>query len=180
MCEKAFLNTSQLPSGAADPAEDAVKHQQADQADPEHRHRIADQRHNPRDLVHPCAAFHGRQHTERHADDDAHEGADRRQLHRGGKYAFYVVDHRKAGAKRYAEIALDDIAQIQKELHDQGFIQPQRAIGVVIDFLAGAFADNGQHRIDGHHPTDKEGHKQKPEHGEGNCHQRFGRFYQEA
>ncbi len=73
------------PAWPLDPAELGVEHQQPDQPEPEHRHRIAEQRAEPDHLVLPAAAMGGGDDAERNAEHDADDERQERQLEVAGK-----------------------------------------------------------------------------------------------
>ena len=74
-----------------DPAELGVEQQQAHQAEPEDRHRIADEAEDAHDLVDQAAAPDRREDAERDAEQRADQGAERRQFERRRKDAAMSV-----------------------------------------------------------------------------------------
>ena len=164
------------PSRTTDPAELAIKKHQRDQADPEHRHGIADQGHNTSDLVDPCAAFYRCQNSKWHTDGDADDGAKGGQLHRSGEHAFDVIDYRKTGAERLAKITLGDIDDVIEKLNDQWFVQTKGYVSGVAHLLAGTLANDRKNRINGHNPSDEKCNKQKAEHRDRNRSNSFDSF----
>ena len=105
------------PAWPLDPAELGVEHQQPDEPEPEHRHRIADQRAEPDHLVLPAASMRGGDHAERNAEHDADDQRQERQLERRGKDAQHVLQHRLRGDDGVAEIAVQHLQKVAPVLH---------------------------------------------------------------
>ena len=64
------------PAGAGHPVELAVEHEEPDEAEPEHRHRIAEEADDAHDMVGPAALAGTGQNAGRHADKNADDGGD--------------------------------------------------------------------------------------------------------
>ena len=139
----------------------------ADQAEPEDRHRIADQADDADDLVdRGCRACTAAQHAERHAEHGADERAERRQFERRREDAADVAHHRVGGQHRRAEIAraAPSRGRCRTARRAAGRGPAPRAPRSTT--CAGARSPTiGQHRIDRHHAADEEGDGQQPEIG---------------
>ncbi len=93
------------PARPRRPVQSGIKQQQHQQAKPEDRHGIAEERHETGKPVHPCPLPHGGGYTERKTDDGTKNDRRRRKLDRRRKGAGDVLRHRLAGRDRLAEIA---------------------------------------------------------------------------
>ena len=70
------------PPGAGDPAELAVEDEEADEAEPEHRHRIAEEPDDADDVVGPASLAGAGQNARRNADQHADDDGDRWRVRR--------------------------------------------------------------------------------------------------
>ena len=112
------------PARPADPAERGIEQQQADQAQPEHRHGIAEQGQQADHLVLPAAAMGRGQHAHRHADHHADEQGRQRQFERRGEHLQQVLQHGVRGDDGIAEIAVHHLHQVAPVLDGQGQVEP--------------------------------------------------------
>ena len=142
---------------SADPAQFGVKQHQPHQPEPEDRHRIADQAHHANNLIDNAATPHRRPDAERHAEPGPDEDAQRRQFDGRRKGAANVLHHRVRRQHRGAEIALRDLCQVNVELLVERLIQAELLTYAGDHVLGRAVANDGQHRVDGHHAADEEG-----------------------
>ena len=149
-----------------DPAELGVEQQQPDQPEPEHRHRIAEQRAEADHLVLPAPAMGGGDHAERHAEHHADEQRQEGQLDGGGKDAGHVLEHRVRGDQRDAEIAMQHFLQIAPVLHRDRQVDADLDPHPVIGRARGLVAHDGEHRVDRDDAADEEGDAGQPEEGE--------------
>src|SRR6516165_12232042 len=67
-------------AGPKHPAELAVEEEEADEAEPEDRHRIAEEADEPHHMVEGASLLRGRHHARRHPDRDADQGRDGGEL----------------------------------------------------------------------------------------------------
>ncbi|MNY70470.1 hypothetical protein D3C86_2086050 [compost metagenome] len=56
---------------------------------------------------------------------------------------------------------MQEIVQVNAELRQQGLIETQLVINLLIGAVVGVRPDNRQHRINRHHATDKKGQQQQ-------------------
>ncbi len=152
------------PARAADPAENAVEYQKPDEAEPEDRHRVADQRHDAGDLVDPAAATDRGDDAQRDPDHDTDQRSQRGKFKRRGEDPADVVDHRVRGQERDAEIAVNHVAQVIEKLHQDRLVEAHLVKDRVIGLFGGALADHGKHGVLRHQPANDEGHEQKAQH----------------
>src|SRR3546814_3214987 len=78
----------------------AVEVHQAHEAEPEHRHRIAEQAEQAHDVVGPAALVDRRDDAGGDADEDAEEGGDGGEFQGGRKHPGDVLGHRPRGQQR--------------------------------------------------------------------------------
>ena len=149
-----------------DPAELGVKQQQPDQPEPEHRHRIAEQRAEADHLVLPATAMGGGDHAERHAEHRAHEQRQQGQLHGGGKDAGHVLQHGVRGDQRDAEIGMQHFVQIAPVLDRDRQVDADLGGNPVIGRARGLVAHDGEHGVDRDDAADEEGDAGQPQEGE--------------
>ncbi|MCY1234975.1 hypothetical protein D9M72_475760 [compost metagenome] len=152
-------------AGIGDPFQPRVKDEQRQERQPEDRHRVADEADDADDLVGDAAALDGGENAERHAEDGADEGAERRKLHGRREDAADVGHDGVRGRHRNAEIAGQRLADIDEELLVEGQVQPHRLARPFDDVRRRPVAENGQNRVDRDHPADEEGDGQKAEIG---------------
>ena len=148
------------------PSKPRVEDQQRNQAEPEDRHGIADQSDDANHLVDQCAALYGRQDPERHAEDRADDGAQRRQFDRRRKHPGDVGHDRIGRQHGAAEISGQRVLQIEEKLLVDRQVEPVFLARLRDHAFLRPVADNGQHRVDRDHPSDEEGHRQQPEIGD--------------
>ena len=65
-----------------------------------------------------------------------------------------------------AEVALEDVADVDQELLPERQMQAELDPHLLVDVGRRPLADRRQHRIDRHHPADHEGDQQQAEEGE--------------
>jgi hypothetical protein len=154
------------PPRPRDPVQLAVEHQQTDQPQPEHRHRIAHQPDDPHDLVGDAARAGWRPARPR-----ARRPGCRRSCPGSPAPAWRGNSGRSSatgfrGADRGAQIALHRVADIDPELLPHRQVQAQLVAHRLHLRLGRAFADDRQHRVKGHHAADDEGDQQQAKKGD--------------
>ncbi|MNP10704.1 hypothetical protein D3C76_1028620 [compost metagenome] len=149
----------------AGPAEPGVEHQQAHHADPEDRCGVTEQGDHPCHMVAKAALVTGRDHAQWQADDDAEEDCQGGQLDGRREHPLDVVQHRVAGQQGVAEITVEQVVEVQPELHPDRLVQAHRPVHLVVGGAVGVRPDHGQHRVQRHHPTNEEGQRQQTEQG---------------
>ena len=157
------VQTKVHPPGAAHPAEPGIEHQQSHHPDPEDRRRVARQADNAHDIIGDAIAPRRRQHAQRNTEARADENRHRRQLHGGREDADNVVHHRFPGQQRVAQIAVQQVDEIDAKLGGQRFIKPQLMVNLLVGTLVSVRANNRQHRVDGHDAANSEGQQQQAE-----------------
>ena len=157
------------PARSAHPVQLAVEDEEPDEPEPEDRHRVADEAHDPHQLVGEPSRPGGGEDARRHPEGDAEERRQGGELERGGKDPLHVLDHRLAGQERLAEVAGRRVAHVDGELHPDRAVEAERLAGGGVLLGGGALADDGEDRVDGDDPADDEGDREEPEqrHGEG-------------
>ena len=70
------------------------------------------------------------------------------------------------GHDRGAEITLQQLSEVFEVLNVDGLVEPELQKHLVVDFLRGAIADDGEHRIGRHHPADGESNRGQPDEGQ--------------
>ncbi len=155
------------PARPGDEIELGVEDQQADQAEPEHRHRVADQAEQADRVVDQATLVDRGQHAHGHAEQHAQERRHGGELEGRREDARDVAQHRVGGQHRAAEVAAQDVADVDQELLPERQVQAKLDPHPLVDVGRRAIADRGQHRIDRHHAADQEGDQQQAEEGEG-------------
>ena len=117
-------------------------------------------------MVGHAALMHRGDHAHGHAERDAEQGGDARELEGRRKHAPDVLQHRVRGQHRFAEVALEHLADIDQELLPERQMQAELDLDPLVHVGRRPVADRGQHGIDRHHPTDHERDHQQAEEGE--------------
>ena len=168
------VQTEVYPPGAAHPAEPGIEHQQPHHSDPENRRRVARQADNAYHIIGDAIAPRRRQHAQRNSETRADENRHRRQLHGGREDADNVVHHRFPGQQRVAQIAVQQVDEIDAKLGGQRFIKPQLLVNLLISTLVSIRADDRQHRVDRHDAANGKGQQQQAEQRNHHLQQPFG------
>ena len=95
------------------------------QAPPEDRHRIAEQRHGHQRLVEHAAALDGGDRAGRHADENREHHGEERQLQRRRKQRQELGQHLLLRRQRHAEVAVQELPHIVEELPPQRLVEPE-------------------------------------------------------
>ena len=121
------------------------------------RHRIAGQRARHQRVIEPGAAPQRGNHAHGNAQNAGNQNGAKSQLHGGHEMLEKILQHRRARAERFAEIALQNIGEVMPVLHRQRQIQPQplQSLGVH-GRINGFFAHHDFHRIARHQPDQGE------------------------
>ena len=156
-------------AGPADPAELGVEQQQGHQAEPEDRHRIADQAEHAHDLVEracPGAPPPARRAARRATAPIRMPSG--RQLQRRREDALDVVDDRVGrSAPKCRNRRCSAFADIDRRTAaSSGLSRPSSSRTALDHVLGRAVADDRQHRIDRHHAADEEGDRKQAEEGD--------------
>ena len=148
--------------GPADPAEIGVEQQERHEAEPEHRHRIAEQPDNAQHMVGPSIVARRRDDARRHAEHQAEKRRERRELDGRGEETARCpsVTGLRVRAERPKSPCSHHPA-IARELDPDRPVQSHLGARAGIDRARGAVADHRQHRIDRHHSRDEEGDQQQ-------------------
>ncbi len=117
-------------------------------------------------MVRPAAVMGRAEDTHRHAGDDAEDRGQRRQLDGGRGEMQDVVKDRAGRDDGCAEVALKHMRQIDPELDVERLVQREFLAHPRIDGGKGPVADDGQNRVDRHHPADQEGDREQAEEGQ--------------
>ncbi len=145
------------PAGTGHPFEAGIEDQQGHHAEPEDRHGVADEAEDAHGVIDDLPPLDRRQHAHGNAQNHADQGGQGGELQRGREEVHQVVEHRPRGLDRGAEVAGQDVGQITQVLNVDRLVEPQLQVDGIVDILRRPVADNGQHRIDRHDPTDQEG-----------------------
>src|SRR5215217_405405 len=148
-----------------DPAELGIEEEETHEAEPEDRHRIANQAQKADDLVDETSALDRGQYAERHAQNDTDEGSQTREFERCRKGVRDVGHHRPRGQDRGPEIAGDRLLAVDPELLDQGKVETELLAHPRIDVRRRAIAHDRDHGIDRDDAPDKEGDGEEAEQG---------------
>ncbi len=140
-----------------------VKHEERHQRQPEYRHRIADEGHDAHDVIDPCVALYRGDDARRYAKTGADQDAEDRKFERRRKEPRDVRRDRPVRHHRGAQIETDDVPDIGAELHDHRLVEAHFPEHPVVDVLRRLIADDGQDRVDRHHPPDEERQRDKAE-----------------
>ena len=109
------------------------------------------------------AAVDRRQHAQRHAQPDADQDREARQLQRRREGVRQVVRDPVPREQRVAEVPGQHVAQVQRELHRDGTVEAKLVMHHVVGRLVRLLADDGQHRVGRQHPAHDERQRQQPE-----------------
>jgi len=77
-----------------------------------------------------------------------------------------VFQHRPGGEDRGAEIAVQQLGDIDPELDVERLVERQLGADARIDLRQGAVADDGEHRVDRHDAADHESDREEAEEGQ--------------
>ena len=121
------------PAGARQPAELHREDEKQDQAGPEDGDRRAEQREEPRAVIDAAVAEARREHAEHDPAQRAEEHRRDHQLQRRGQPLGDVVEHRPLGAEGGAEVAGDEIADIDDVLLRNALVQAPALAGGLDD-----------------------------------------------
>jgi hypothetical protein len=143
-------------SGARRDPQFHVEHQQADQAQHEHRHRLPGQAHHAHHMVESRALPRRGEHAQRHTDDDGDDDRRRSQLQCGRKELCDVGGDRMRRHDRSAEVAVQQVHQVDPELHEQRLVEAKLLAHRGDHVGRRVVAGDCDHRIDRHHPADQE------------------------
>ena len=95
-------------------------------ADDEDRHGKAQHREAHHRIVDPCAVPPGRDHAHRHGDHDRQEDRQDGDVDRRPDPLPYHLRHRRVGNERDPQIAVQKLVHPCRELHVDGFVEPER------------------------------------------------------
>ena len=128
------------PRRGQDPEPDR-EDQDQHQAEPEVRHRQADEGRRAAQVVRHRAAPHRREHPEREPDRDRHEQAQERELERDRQAVDDRTADAEAGSRRRAEVAAHDVAQpddvLDRDRLVEVVLRPDRRERLLAVVLAG-------------------------------------------
>ena len=151
------------------PVQLAVEDEETDEAEPENRHRVAEETDDTHQMIGPAPLLRSRDHARRNADQHADQRGDRRQFEGSRKILVEIVDDALRGEHRLAQIAADDAAKVDQILLGDRTVEAHGKAGLLVDFVGGVIAHHGDHRVDRDEATDREGHRSQPDEGEKNC-----------
>ena len=150
-------------SRASHPAKPGVEQQQPHHPDPENRRGITRQTDDAHHVVGNAVAPRRRQYAQRNAQTRTDDNRHRRQLERRREDAQNIGSHRFTRQQRVAQIAVQQVIEVNTELSQQRPVESQLVIDLLIGAVVGIRSDNRQHRIDGHYAADEKGQQQKAE-----------------
>ena len=154
------------PTGAAHPAEAAIKDEEPDKTEPEDRHGIAEESDDAEHLIGPAVLVGRRQYAGRNAERHADADGDRREFERCGKDPHQVGQHRLRGQHRHPEIAGEQALEVDEVLDDRRLIESKLEEYPVVGHLVCPVPDDGDDRVDVGEPADEEGDGGKPDKGD--------------
>ena len=148
-----------------DPVQFGVKRPESDEPQPEHRHGIAEQAEKADEMIGPAPPHRARRDARGDAERDADDRGYRREFERRGEEVHEIGEDRVGGHDRMTEIAGHDALQVEEILLRHRSIEPDFQANAIVGLLRRVIADDGQHRIDGDEPSDREGDRGQPEKG---------------
>ena len=140
-----------------EPEPDRDEHDEQ-QAPPENRHRIAEQRDGHQRLVIEAAALDRRNRAGRHPDRNGEQHGEERQLERRGEQGQKLGQNFLLRRQRYAEIAVRETPDVVEKLLPNRLVEPQLMAKVRQPLRRHAvLADPHLHRIARHETDRREG-----------------------
>ncbi|MOA25255.1 hypothetical protein D3C78_1459680 [compost metagenome] len=101
--------------------------------------------------------------TQRQARQHAEQNGQGGQFQGGREDPGDVGDDRVAGQQGHAEVTVQQVAEVDRELGPQRFVQAQLFVHLGVGRGVGVRANDGQHRVQGHHSSDEKGQQQQPQ-----------------
>jgi len=132
----------------------------------EHRQRRPAEGEHPRDLIGPAVLVQRGDDTGGHPDHDRHDHRGRGELHRGREVLRQVAAHRTVVHDRDAEVAVDQVAEIEQVLNVARPVEPHLVAHLFDQIRRRVLAEVGHHGVRRDHVGDHERDQRDPEDNE--------------